>query len=132
MMRAHALSLAICLLPCGFAAGAESAPAEEGAPAEPLPYVEVTVAMPDGEYLANIDISGAEPMKVNGQELDMADHIPGAVRIARADGGSMADQAYSAREVLKAACATRGMRADQAVPPVLTPGGRWIFQGGCK
>ena len=132
MMQDRALFLAICLLPCGLAAGAEGTPAKEEAPAEPLPYVQVPVTLPEGEFLAVIDISAVAKMKVNGQDLDMADHIPGAVRIARADGGSMADQAYSAREVLKAACATRGMHADEAVPPMLTPAGRWVFEGGCK
>lgn len=129
-MQLRALPLVAFLLPCGFAAGAEGAAATEGA--EPLPYVEVTVPVNGADYLAVIDISGAEPMKVNGAELDVSAHVPGAVRIARADGGSMADEGYRAREVLEAACAAQGLSADAGVAPVLTPAGRWIFEGGCK
>lgn len=129
-MTARALLLAACLLPCGYAAGAEGAAAVEEAKA--LPYAEVTVTLNGADYLAVIDISGAEPMKVNGAELDLSDHAPGAVRIARADGGSMADEGYRAHEVLAEACAARGLRADAGAAPVLSPAGRWIFAGGCQ
>ena len=131
-MIPRALLLAACLLPCGFAAGAEGAAAVEKEAAEPLPYAEVTVTLNGADYLAVIGLSGAEPMQVNGEELDLSDHVPGAVRIARADGGSMADEGYRAHEVLAAACAARGLRADGGVVPVLSPAGRWIFAGGCK
>lgn len=129
-MIPRALLLAACLLPCGFAAGAEGAAAVEEA--EALPYAEVTVNLDGTDYLAVIDISGSQPVVVNGEELDLSAHVPGAVRIARADGGSMADEGYRAREVLAAACATRGLRADAGVVPVLSPAGRWIFAGGCQ
>ncbi|NGM47534.1 hypothetical protein G5B31_18515 [Rhodobacter sp. SGA-6-6] len=112
-------------------AGAEGA-AVQAEPAEPVGYAEVVVPVNGVDYLAVIDLSGAEPVKVNGAEVDLADHIPGAVRIARADGASMADEGYRAREVLEAACAAQGLRADAGVVPVLSPAGRWIFAGGCK
>ncbi len=130
MMTARALLLAACLVPCGYAAGAEGAAVVEAA--EPLPFVQVTVPMDGADYLAVIDISGAETVTVNGEEMDLSDHVPGAVRIARADGGSMADEAYRAREVLAAACTAQGLQADAGVAPVLTPAGRWIFAGGCQ
>ncbi|MEZ5798465.1 MAG: hypothetical protein R3D63_13915 [Paracoccaceae bacterium] len=125
----RALFLAALTLACGAAAWAEAA-AAEGEVAEPLPYVEVPVVLNEVEYLAVIDTSGAESVQVNGEELDLAPHVPGAVRISRADGASMADEGFRAREVIRAACATQGKAADQAVVPVLTPGGRWIFAGG--
>ncbi len=129
-MTPRALLLAACLLPCGLAAGAEGAAAVEVA--EPLPYAEVTVTLNGADYLAVIGLSGEAPMKVNGEDLDLPDHVPGAVRIARADGGSMADEGYRAHEVLAEACAARGLRADAGAVPVLSPAGRWIFAGGCK
>lgn len=134
MMQLRALSLAACLLSCGVAAGAEgvAAPEAEAAPEAPLPYAEVTVALDGADYLAVIDISGGEFAAVNGEEIDLAAHVPGAVRIARADGGSMADEGYRAREVLEAACTAQGYAADPGVAPVLTPAGRWVFAGGCK
>lgn len=105
---------------------------EEAEAAEPLPYVEATVNLNGVDYLAVIDISGEAPTKVNGEDMDLAAHVPGAVRIARADGGSMADEGYRAHEVLAEACAGQGMRADDSVVPVLSPAGRWIFAEGCK
>ncbi len=129
-MTARALLLAACLAPCGYAAGAEGAAVVEGA--APLSYVEVTVPLDGTDYLAVIDISEAQILRVNGEEMDLSEHVPGAVRIARADGGSMADEGYRAREVLAAACAARGLQADAGVAPVLTPAGRWIFAGGCR
>lgn len=131
MKRLFPLAL---LLMAGLPALAESAaaPEAEAEAAEPLPYVEVTVPLNEVDYLAVIDISGEPPLKVNGEDMDLSDHVPGGVRIARADGGSMADEGYRAHEVLAAACATQGLRADDAVVPVLSPAGRWIFVGGCK
>lgn len=99
---------------------------------EPLPYVEVPVNLNGVDYKAEIDISGAEPMVVNGVDLDVSGHLPGAVRISRADGKSMADEGFRAREVIAAACATQGFRFKSAVVPVLSPAGRWIFPGGCE
>ncbi|GAB1363380.1 hypothetical protein MASR1M32_26160 [Rhodobacter sp.] len=98
----------------------------------PLSYVEVMVPLDGTDYLAVIDISEAQILRVNGEEMDLSEHVPGAVRIARADGGSMADEGYRAREVLAAACAARGLQADAGAAPVLTPAGRWIFAGGCR
>lgn len=129
-MTPRALLLAACLLSCGFAAGAEGAAAQ--AEAEAVDYVEIAVPVNGAEYLAVIDLSGAGELTVNGAELDLAAHVPGAVRIARADGASMADEGYRAREVLEAACAAQGLRADAGVVPVLSPAGRWIFAGGCE
>lgn len=129
-MMLRTLLLAACLLPCGYAAGAEGAAVQ--AEAEAVGYVEIAVPVNEAEYLAVIDFSGAEEMMVNGAELDLADHVPGAVRIARADGASMADEGYRAREVLEAACAAQGLRADAGGVPVLSPAGRWIFAGGCE
>lgn len=129
-MRTCALLLAACLAPSGYAAGAEGAAVAEGGAA--LPYVEVTVPIDGADYLAVIDMSDAQILKVNGEEMDLSEHVPGAVRIARADGGSMADEGYRARDVLAAACAARGLTADAGVAPELTPAGRWIFAGGCR
>lgn len=128
MKRAGLFQLLVLTL-AGFPVLAQEEAAEEAAP---LPYVEVPVVLNEVEYLAVIDISGATEVRVNGEELDLATHVPGAVRIARADGASMADQGYAARDVLRAACATQGRAADGAVVPVLSPAGRWIFAGGCK
>ncbi len=44
---------------------------------EPLPYVEVPVNLNGVDYKAEIDISGAEPMVVNGVDLDVSGHLPG-------------------------------------------------------
>jgi hypothetical protein len=107
-------------------------PIAEGEGEKPLPYVEVPVNLNGMDYKAEIDISGAEPVVVNGVDLDLSDHVPGAVRISRADGKSMADEGFRAREVLQAACATQGLRVTPGVVPVLTPAGRWIFAKGCE
>ena len=129
MKTLRSLFMAVCLVPCSLAAWAEDAVVE--GEEEPLPYVEVTVNLNGADYLAVIDISGADPVVVNGVDMDVSDHVPGAVRIARADGLSMADEAYRAREVLQAACGEAGFRADTGVVPVLSPAGRWVFVGGC-
>ncbi len=128
MMRAAVLAVLAFTL-AGLPVLAEEEPAEEGA--EPLPYVEVPVNLNGVDYKAEIDISGAEPMLVNGVDLDVSGHLPGAVRVSRADGKSMADEGFRAREVIEAACATQGFKVDPGVVPVLSPAGRWIFPGGC-
>jgi len=127
-MIPRALLLAACLLPCGFAAGAEGAAVVAG----PMPYAKVTVTLDGQDYIAMIGLSGAEPVKVNGADLDLSEHLPDGVLISRADGGSMADEGYRVREVLEAACATRGLRADAAAVPVLSPSGGWSYVGGCE
>lgn len=131
MMRAFALSALLFVLP-GLPAWAEGEVAEGEEVVEPLPYVSVPVNLNGADYLAEIDISGAEPTMVNGVSLDVSGHLPGAVRVSRVDGASMADEAFRAREVVEAACATQGYRYDPAVVPLLSPAGRWIFPGGCE
>ena len=130
-MRAFALLLLLMTLPV-LPAWAEGEVAEGEEVVEPLPYVSVPVNLNGADYLAEIDISGAEPTMVNGVELDVSGHLPGAVRVSRIDGASMADEGFRAREVIEAACATQGYRYDSAVVPLLSPAGRWIFPGGCK
>ena len=130
-MTRLSLLLALTLGLGGLPAGAETEPVEGEAEA-PLPYVVVPVSLNEVEYLAQIDTSGAALVSVNGEDLDVPDYLPGAVRIARADGASMADEGYRAREVIKAACATQGKRVDPGVVPMLSPAGRWVFAGGCK
>lgn len=137
-MPLRALLLALALGLGGLPAGAEGAAHGEAAKAEgkgaeaPKDYVEVAVMLNDVEYIADIDISGGDPVKVNTVDLDVSDHVPGAVRISRADGASMADEGYRARDVLDAACHERGLRADASVAPILSPAGRWVFPAGCK
>lgn len=131
-MTLRALLLAILLAPCGLSAWAETEVAAEAAEDEPLPYVEVPVNLNGVDYKAEIDISGADPVSVNGVDLDVSGHLPGAVRISRADGKTMADEGFRAREVIEAACATQGFKVNPAVVPVLSAGGRWIFPGGCQ
>lgn len=129
----RALALSLFLIVPGLAAQAEGESVEgEDEAAEPLSYVEVPVNLNGLDYTAEIDISGAEPVMVNGVDLDLSDHVPGAVRISRADGKSMADEGFRAREVLQAACATQGLGVTPGVVPVLTPAGRWIFAKGCE
>ncbi len=123
--------LALLLAVSAGPAKAQDDAAEGEEVVEPLPYVEVPVNLNGVDYMAEIDISGAEPMVVNGVDLDVSGHLPGAVRISRVDGKSMADEGFRAREVIKAACATQGFRAQAGVVPVLSPAGRWIFPGGC-
>lgn len=135
MMRLAPVSALVTALAWGLAAvaaRAEDPPAEGEEEAAPLPYVEVPVNLNGTDYLAEVDISGAEPMKVNGVDLDMSGHMPGAVRVSRADGKTMADEGFRAREVIAAACATQGFGVVPGVVPVLSPGGRWIFPGGCQ
>ena len=122
------LLLAACLLPCGFAARAEGAAVVAG----PIPHAEVTVTLDGKDYIAMIGPSGAGSTNVNGADLDLSGLLPDGVLISRADGGSMADEGYRAREVLEAACAARGLRADAAAVPVLSPSGGWSFVGGCE
>lgn len=127
-MKTAILSVLVLTL-AGFPVLAQDEAEEEP---EPLPYVEVPVNLNGVDYKAEVDISGAEPMKVNGVDLDVSGHLPGAVRIARADGATMADEGFRAREVLEAACATQGFKVVPGVVPLLSPAGRWIFPGGCK
>ncbi|MBP9183072.1 MAG: hypothetical protein KBF78_08075 [Fuscovulum sp.] len=131
MRRALALSAMLMAL-ASAPVHAEGEVAEGEEAAEPLPYVEVPVNLNGVDYLAVIDISGEERMLVNGTDLDTGAHVPGAVRISRGDGASMADESYRAREVLEAACATQGFGVEPGIVPVLSPAGRWIFAGGCR
>lgn len=131
MKRLLALSLFLILPGLAAQAEGEAVEGEEEA-AEPLTYVDVPVNLNGVDYTAEVDISGAEPMVVNGVDLDMSEHLTGAVRISRTDGASMADEGFRAREVLEAACATQGLKVKPGVVPVLSPAGRWIFSGGCQ
>lgn len=124
--------LALLLIVSAGPAVAQDDAAEGEEVVEPLPYVEVPVNLNGVDYKAEIDISGAEPMVVNGVDLDVSGYLPGAVRISRSDGKSMADEGFRAREVIKAACATQGFQVVEGVVPVLSPAGRWIFSGGCE
>ncbi|MDQ2066672.1 hypothetical protein Q9295_09815 [Xinfangfangia sp. CPCC 101601] len=131
-MRARALLLAFALLPCGFAAGAEdmasTGAADPNAVATPL---QETVSLGGADYLTQIDRPVVDQTTVNGAAVSLAPAGSGSVRVARADGGSMADEGYRAREVLSATCAAQGMIANAGAAPILGSDGAWVFVEGC-
>jgi hypothetical protein len=122
------VALSLLMVLAGVTASAQEAETEVDVPKD---YISVPVSLNGVDYVAEIDIAGGEPVKLNGVDLDLADYVPGAVRVSRADGQSMADEGYRAREVIAAACSAEGATADPAVVPILSPAGRWIFHKGC-
>lgn len=131
MRAALALSV-LCLGLGGFSAGAEDAvDAEVEAEAVGNDRAETTITLNGVDYAVAFDLSGAEPIIVNGQEMVTKADLPLSVGIGRGDGATMADEAYVLREVLQAACRTRGFSADLGVAPLLSPSGQWIFPAGC-
>jgi len=117
----------------GLPAWAETEAAPEGEEGEAVPkdYAEGVISLNGMDYDVVFHLSGAEPTVMNGQQMVTEADLPLSVDVARADGATMADQGYVARDVLDAACKMRGFAADPSVVPILSPAGQWVFPAGC-
>jgi hypothetical protein len=116
----------------GLPAWAESDAATEGeGEVVSNDYAEGVISLGGIDYSVAFYLSGAEPTMVNGQQMVTEDDLPLSVDISRADGSTMADLGYVAREVLDAACRSRGFEGYPSVMPTLSPAGQWVFSAGC-
>ena len=125
-----AFALALCLGSSPAKAESEEAAEGEGEVVS-NDYAEGVISLGGIDYRVAFHLSGAEPTVVNGQQMVTPADLPVSVDVARADGATMADQGYVARDVLDAACKMRGFAADPSVVPTLSPAGQWIFPAGC-
>ena len=131
-MRATLTLFAVALGLGGIPAGAETGPVAEGEGIEaPKDYVETTVSVDGVDYTVAFHLTGAEPAMLNGQQVVTEEDLPLSVDISRSDGTTMADLGYVVREVLDAACRSRGFVGDLSVMPTLSPAGQWVFSAGC-
>ena len=125
-----AFALVLCLGSAPAKADSEEAAEGEGEVVS-NDYAEGVISLGGIDYSVAFHLSGAEPTVVNGQQMVTMADLPLSVDISRADGTSMADLGYIARDVLDAACRSRGFAGDPSVMPTLSPAGQWVFSAGC-
>jgi hypothetical protein len=112
-----AFVLALAALPAGAEDAAAPAEGEEGAAAEPPPFIVSTLTVGGVDYTAEVAVVEAPPADL---------------RLFRADGASMADQGYLVAELGAEACAGAGLTFDPALPAKLAEDGSWTVTGGCR
>lgn len=118
--------LALPLLVPGLAR-ADEAPAPSGG-GGPAKGVITIVEAPEGPDSLNFDLT----LDGAGYAASVTPGVRGiALRLWRADHGSMADQGYLVPELGAASCGQAGYAFDAGAVRVLEDGA-WVIEGGCR